>query len=348
MGEERRIVYVASATRAPGDTTAGVYVFEQDDVTGELRATGAFAASEAATFIALSPEKEHLYAVRAMSDGGVAAFAAPASGELMALNRVATGAQRPCHVTVDPSGHFVVTAHYGSGHVSVHRRLADGRVGERCDLVLPQGGGPNLERQEHAHAHYAWAEPTGRFILLVDLGTDSLWTYRLDHSSGRLAEVAVGRSDPGAGPRHLRAHRDGSLLVTGELGSSLMVFDYDAETGVTQWRSSVPATALAGAGANAPSELVLDASGAYCYVANRGPDCISVFSLASGTPKLVEDVPCLGTTPRHLAMIGNYLYVANQDSGSVVVFAVDAATGSLRATGHVVELPRPMCILARA
>ncbi|MHB1598396.1 MAG: beta-propeller fold lactonase family protein, partial [Acidimicrobiales bacterium] len=58
------------------------------------------------------------------------------------------------------------------------------------------------------------------------------------------------------------------------------------------------------------------------------------------------DVSTRGKTPRHLAVVGGYLYVANQDSATVVTFELDSGTGLPRATGNVVEVERPYCILA--
>ncbi|MBH0197615.1 MAG: beta-propeller fold lactonase family protein, partial [Nitrospira sp.] len=38
------------------------------------------------------------------------------------------------------------------------------------------------------------------------------------------------------------------------------------------------------------------------------------------------------------------LLAENQDSDSIVVFRIDKASGALKATGHVVEVPSPVCV----
>jgi 6-phosphogluconolactonase len=38
------------------------------------------------------------------------------------------------------------------------------------------------------------------------------------------------------------------------------------------------------------------------------------------------------------------LIAANQDSNSIVAFAVDEATGMPRAAGHQAEVPQPVCV----
>jgi 6-phosphogluconolactonase len=340
-----RQIYISSALAAPGDEHDGLYGYEQDRATGALVATGAFGHTVGASFVASDPSGTRLYTTRARPDGGAAAFAVEEDGSLRALGEVDTGGAGPCHVSVHRRGRFLFTAHYGSGHLSVHRLGADGAIGERTDLVRPEGSGPDPDRQTHAHAHFAWPEPSGRFVLLVDLGTDTLWTYALDTATGRLQQTAASKADPGSGPRHPRLHPDGYLLVTGELTSALMTFDYNPESGRASHRSSVSASRQARAGKNAPSELVLGAGGRFCYVANRGPDTIAVFSLQGGKPDLIDEVGCGGLVPRHLAVVGDYLYVANQESGTVDTFAL-GEDGIPWPTGTVVRLPRPYCVRA--
>lgn len=342
---KRRRVLVSSAVAEPGDPSDGIYGFEQDPSSGALLATGAFTPAPAASFVSLDPTGTRAYAVEARPVGGVAAFSVAPDGGLAPLGVARTGGAGPCHLAVHPGNRLLLAAHYDSGHLSVHRLGPDGAIGDRCDLVRPEGSGPDPERQEHAHAHFVWPEPSGRFVLLVDLGTDSVRTYALDQGSGRLEEVRVGRSEPGSGPRHLRLHPDGYLLVTGELGASLLRFDYDPEQGAATWRLGVPASQKAGRGDNYPSELAFSQDHRFCYVANRGPDTLGVFSLEQEAPVLVAEVPTEGAHPRHLAVIGEYLYVANQESASVVAFALDRASGLPRPVSSV-ALPRPFCVRA--
>lgn len=342
MAARKKRVFLSSAV---GDDSDGIYGYEQDSASGELRPIGVHASAPGASFVIRDRSGTRLYATEERPEGKVAAFGIGENNALVALGAVRTGGDGPCHVAVTPNGAYLLSAHYNSGHLSVHRLSQEGSISGRCDLVRPEGSGPDPERQEHAHAHFVWPEPSGRFVLLVDLGTDTVRTYELDQGSGRLGEVAVGRAEAGSGPRHLRAHPDGYLLVTGELGASLMTFDFDSVTGAATWRSSVPASRLAGAGDNAPSELTLGPGARFCYVANRGPDTLAVFSLAGSEPELVDEVSCEGLNPRHVAVVGDYLYVANQASGSVVSFTLDRERGTPRPTSSVC-LPRPCCVCA--
>lgn len=345
MERTTRRIYIASAAADPGQRGEGVIQCLQDPATGELHPTSVHVEASRPTFLTLHQSGRYLYATRASEDGGLTAIAITVNGELNGLGSVSTGGAGACHVAVHPSGRYAVTAHYDSGHVAVNRIRGDGSVGEQCDLVVGAGGGRDPRRQDHAHAHFCWPAPDGRFIVVVDLGTDSLRTYPFDIETGHLGQPVNGQAPPGSGPRHLVMHTDGYLLVTGELDSSLMTFSYDNSSGEARFIARVPASGMASGGANAPSELALGPSDRYCYVANRGPNSISVFLLQDGEARFSGEVPSGGQWPRHIKIIDDYLYVANQESDSVSTFLLDPRTG-IPQFRSVINVPRPYCIVA--
>jgi 6-phosphogluconolactonase len=65
-----------------------------------------------------------------------------------------------------------------------------------------------------------------------------------------------------------------------------------------------------------------------------------------GTLKETGRVSTKGRTPRNFAIdpTGAYLLAANQESGTVVVFKIDAATGALTPTGDGVKVPAPVAV----
>jgi 6-phosphogluconolactonase len=67
---------------------------------------------------------------------------------------------------------------------------------------------------------------------------------------------------------------------------------------------------------------------------------------ADGTLTAIDWTPTQGKTPRHFAITpsGAYLYAENQDSDTIVVFRVDAATGRLTPTGETFAFGSPSCI----
>ena len=296
------------------------------------------------SYLALAPDGGTLYAVLERPEGGrVAAFAVDGDG-LRALGSQPTGGTSPCHLSVHPTGRYVLTANYASGSVAVHRIHDDGSLGERTDLVHHAGSGPVRDRQEGPHAHMVVTEPSGRYVLAVDLGTDTVYRYRLDAETGRLIAHGEMTLPAGTGPRHLTFHPDGRrAYLAGELDSTVRVLEPEV-LAVGHPVSTVPAGVAV---ANLPSAIRVSADGRFCYVANRGHDSISVLVIDEGPAdlQLATTVPCGGEHPRDLVLTGEWLYVANQSSGSVTSFRVDPTTGVPTATGISLETPSPSCIL---
>lgn len=65
------------------------------------------------------------------------------------------------------------------------------------------GPGPNAERQDAPHPHGAYLDPTGRYVLVPDLGADFVRIFEVNQRTGQLEEVSPLVTKPGLGPRHL-------------------------------------------------------------------------------------------------------------------------------------------------
>jgi 6-phosphogluconolactonase (cycloisomerase 2 family) len=224
----------------------------------------------------------------------------------------------------------------------VHPLDAEGVPGERTDLLDLQGHGPDPDRQKGPHAHMVAPAPAGAEVLIVDLGSDRVWRRRLDPLSGRLTDPATAVvADPGTGPRHLLRSPDGALLLVGELGADLTW--YRPGSGGLERLGSVPASLEEGT--NFPSELAMGRDGRFVYVANRGPNTVSVFAWSGADATFVAEVPAGGDWPRHLTLIGDHLYVANERAQSVTVFRIDPESGIPAMQGSPIGEPSPTCVL---
>ena len=349
----------AAAATAPrplylgGYTTSsaqGVGLATYDPTTGKPVAAGTLAGVANPSFLALSGS--HLYAVDEQAKGTVTAIAVTSPGHLTALGSQSTGGSGPCHVSVHPAGRHVLTANYDSGSVAVHPIAADGSLKARTDLVQHTGSGPDPDRQDGPHAHMVVSDPKGAFVLSVDLGTDSVYTYSLNTGTGKLTLVSQARVTPGTGPRHLAFHPSGQYAyLANELGDSVIVCRYDQATGtLTPGRAqpTVPSGSTTGV-RNYPAEVLVSPDGAFVYVSNRGHDSVARFSVGSAgaTLTLLDAVPAGGAYPRHIGLdpTATLLFSANQNSNTVTVFRRDAGTGALTATGASLKSTSPVCVL---
>jgi 6-phosphogluconolactonase (cycloisomerase 2 family) len=325
-----------------GSYTSGITVARQDPASGALEVVESVEAPSA-SFLAWHPDGRHLYAVHETEDGAVSAFQVGDDGRLRKLNTHPTGGVQPCHLVVHPAGRHLLTANYGTGSVAVHPLDADGSLGSLTDVVLHRGSGPRADRQDGPHAHQVRVTPDGQYVLAVDLGADSVFLYRLDLQTGKLALDGAARTDSGAGPRHLAFGAGGTLHIACELDSTVTSFGYD--NGELSLLGAIPATVERPRTANLPSEIVKSPDGLFVYVANRGQDVVTVFAAALTGLRPVVDVPCGGHWPRHMAIAGPYLYLANERSHQVTCLRLDPDTGVPEPAGVALELDTPTCVL---
>ncbi|WP_433334654.1 lactonase family protein [Spirillospora sp. CA-294931] len=290
------------------------------------------------SFLALSPGGRRLYAVSEVDDGRVLAFALTREGSPRPLGHRSAHGAAPAHLSVHPSGRYLLSATYSGGTVAVHPIRPDGSLGPSAHVVRHDGAEP--------HPHQIVTAPDGRFVLAVDLGTDSVLVYRLDLATGRLDRHSRARLRPGAGPRHLAFHPGGhTAYVINELDSTVTVCAYDrGRLTPGQIVSTVPEGTTT---PNYPGEILVSPDGRHVYGTNRGHDSVAVFATRGRRLRLVTTVACGGHWPRHmeLARGGRLLYVANQRSGSVTAFTVSGAR--LEPAGTPLTTPAPACVLPR-
>jgi len=55
-------------------------------------------------------------------------------------------------------------------------------------------------------------DPSGQYVIGADAGRDQIFVWKLDMGTGKLAEVSVTKSVPGAAPRHFAFSPDGKTL----------------------------------------------------------------------------------------------------------------------------------------
>ena len=101
-------------------------------------------------------------------------------------------------------------------------------------------------------------------------------------------------------------------------------------------------------GRSTTAEIEIHPSGRFLYGSNRGHDSIVVFAIdeETGTLTYVEHEKTQGKTPRNFGIdpTGRFLLAANENSDTIVVFRIDSKTGELHPTGHVAQVPRPVCV----
>ncbi|PYR43470.1 MAG: 6-phosphogluconolactonase [Acidobacteria bacterium] len=293
------LVYVGTYT---GPKSQGIYVFRLEAETSAvsqnitLAPVGLAAASPNPSFLALDAKRRLLFAVNEVGEfggrptGAVSAFAIDArKGTLALINQQPSMGAGPCHLALDRGGRHLLVANYGSGSVSVLPVAADGRLGAASDVVQHTGSSVNPERQKGPHAHCVAIDRANRFVFVCDLGLDKVLAYRFDGQRGTLTP-----HDPPF------------------------------------------AQVKPGAG---PRHMVFRPDGGFAYVVNELTSTVTAFRYDAGAGALHE-VQTISSLPAHFdgansgAEIdvhpsGKWLYVSNRGHNSVVLFDIDATSGTL-------------------
>ncbi|MFF0837856.1 MULTISPECIES: lactonase family protein [unclassified Streptomyces] len=338
-----RPLYLGTYTSAEGGG-AGIGLAEYDPATGRITGRGTLTGVPDPSYLAVHPDGRTLYAVDERQDGAVTAVRL---ADRKVLGARGTGGAAPCHLSVHPGGRWLLSANYQSGSVAVHPIYASGALGERTAVVTHSSPAPG-PGQQGPHAHQFVTAPDGGHVLAVDLGTDTVYSYRLDERRGTLTEVARARARPGAGPRHLTFHPGGRhAYLANEVDDTVAVCAYDPPTG--RLTIGDPQPSGSSGGTNYPAQFLVTADGSYAFLANRGHNSIARYAVedSGARLRLLGTVPVAGDFPRQIALSpdGRLLFAANQRSGTVTVFHVDPEGGGLRLAGEPFASPVAVCAL---
>jgi 6-phosphogluconolactonase len=229
--------------------------------------------------------------------GSVSAFAIDrASGTLSLLNRQSSAGADPAHLVVDRAGRNVLVANYTGGSVAVLPIAADGRLKPATAIVQHKGSSVDPNRQRGPHPHGITLDPASRFAYVADLGLDKVQIYRFDAAKGWLtgANPKFAAIRSGSGPRHVTIHP----------------------------------------------------SGRFTYAINEMSCTITVFRVDSKSGGL-QELQTVATLPAGQAVdagystaeiavhpSGRFLYGSNRGHDTIVVFAIDAASGKLTVVEH--------------
>lgn len=353
----------------PPGNGGGIHIFEVDRSTGRLSAIGVCELGNSPSCLTVDATGTRLYSANETErqgpdkHGTVSAFSiAPEDGKLSLLNSVSSAGAGPTYVSLHPSGRQLFVANYFGGSVAVLPLLNDGQLGPASDVQVSQGEiGPTratnappgsfaFSGHDRTHAHMISSDPSGNFVLHVDLGLDKIFMWRFDSQLGRLTP-----GDPpsvslpaGDGPRHFDFHPNGQWLYSiQEEGSTVALFDYSSTAGRLTWRQTLSTLPAGFVGSNFCSGIVVSPDGKFLYAGNRLHDSIALFSVGSdGRLSYVEEQWTQGNYPRSFAFdpSGNFLYCCNQRSDNIAVFRVDRATGRLQFTGHFAAVGNPSMV----
>lgn len=286
----------------------GIAVFAFDEATGALSKLSEKTGTDNPNYLAVHEGNRCVYAVSEVlgwNEGLVTAYRLdPATGTLSYINKQPTLGSITAYASFDRAGKFLLVANYSvyveprdnlpDQVVAVMPVRGDGGLGTPVASRAHTGAGPNPQRQERSHAHCVMATPDNRHVVVADLGIDKLMVYRFDAGTGALS--------PG----------------------------------------EVPSVSLPpGAG---PRHFAFHPTARFAFVISELDSTIAALSFdqARGSFQLLHTVPALPAGYRdeshcadlHVSPDGRFLYGSNRGHDSIVIHAIDQATGRLTLVGH--------------
>ena len=268
-----------------------------DTDTGALTKPEFIMEAEAPAFFVIHTDGKHLYTCNAgQKTGSVSAYEIdPKTGKLTLLNQQPSGGAEPSYITLDKTEHYALVANYNAGNIAVLAIKPDKSLGDRTGFAQHTGSSVNPKRQSRPFAHSIIVDPSNRFALVADLGVDKLFVYRFNERDGSLTP-----NDP-----PFAAVKPGS----------------------------------------GPRHVKFHPNGQWVYLINEMGSTVTGFNWDAAKGSLTE-LQTISTLPAGFSNAnscaeleihpnGRFLYGSNRGHDSLVVCAIDPATGRLSLVQHV-------------
>jgi 6-phosphogluconolactonase len=325
-----------------------LYVFRLDAASGGLTEVQRLGVPASPSFIAVSPDRRHLYLnVEASPTAAIAFDIDETTGRLTELNRIQSGANGSAYIATDADGRFVLQANYESGSVTVLGTNPDGSL---IGLVDERDMGGS-----DAYPHSVSVDPSNRFVFVTNRWNPSqpgnyIAQLKFDALTGKLSDNQPARVELpfGTGPRHFAFHPTlPRAYVNNERNATVGVYLFEAATGTLTRQQDAPdvSTLSPNAGGHsAPADMRIHPSGKFLYVANRGPESIALFRVDDETGLLTTlGHESFSGEPRNLFVDpnGRLLVVGNLKGNQVRLYAIEQDTGGLSLLAQPVAVPSP-------
>ncbi|KAL7950205.1 Lactonase, 7-bladed beta-propeller domain-containing protein [Trichoderma barbatum] len=317
--------------------------------------------SDNPSWLTLDPADSVVYCLNeglSTAKGALTAFRTTPSGTLQKLGQSSTANGPVSGVVFGNNGHGLALAHYGGSAVTTWDVSNPSKLKLLQTKTYKLTGPPtDPERQDAPHPHEAVLDPTGKFLVVPDLGMDLIHLYSFDPNTLALKDITPVSVKPGSGPRHIAFVAKGSktfaYLVT-EMGNAIIGYNVTYPNGQIKF-SEIFTIPTHGTGPFLPdnisaAEIAISPDSNYLIVSSRAENNLTIpdfnnpsstipsdplinfkINPTTGQLQLLQVVPAGGQFPRQFSINneGNLVAVGLQSDGRVVFVDRDPATGLL-------------------
>lgn len=244
----------------------------------------------------------------------------------------------PCFITVDPSRNMLYVANYGDGSIDVFLLNPDGSIHKSIF---------HKKYSSHSHIHHISFSEDYKFVFILDLGDDTLFSYKiiLDENKLELQEAHSYHFPNNSEPRHLVSHKQSFYVIT-ENSCEIYQLSFSEQTGFKKIDciSILPSTIKKEENITGCAiKMSLDYQ--FLYTTIRGHNSISVIKIHPSL-EIIQNISCFGNTPRDIQFDNSqtFLLCANQNSSSISIFNRHKKTGLL-SLKDIYPIGSPACII---
>lgn len=276
-----------------------------------------------------------------LNNGGIGIFEIK-DHRVNLIDHYASKGRSYTHLCLSQDMKNLFVANYHVGTTAMYA-LNNPHVTSKVGVVYHEGKGPDpLGRQRTPHVHYVGLTPDN-YVYSVDLGSDKVVLYKVDENGLTL----VRKQDilPGSGPRHMVFSKNGRFAyLVNEIANTIMVFRYNS--GIFTMIQMISTLPRHYKGENSAAAIRLSKSGSHLFISNRGHDSIAMYSINQESGKLfLLYMVHTGKDPRDFNIYDDqWLVVGCQTSNWIEVLRLDLEKDIMERTGHVLDIPAPVCI----
>lgn len=348
MSSEKYVAYVSTYTSG-NKSTCGIRIYDVDVEKGRFSEKDQVEITNS-SYVTVSHNKKYLYSI---TDFGVEAYRILPDGGLETLNRASINGMRGCYLSTDYNDKFLFVAGYHDAKLTVLKVLEDGSIGEITEEIFHKGLGSIAERNFRPHIQCVKMTRDNKFLCAADLGMDHIVVYRLNHTTGKLRQVDMIRSEQESAPRHLKFSRDGKFVyIVHELKNHIDVYTYSVDEQDNPVFDKIQTISTLNdyhAGGSAASALNFSNDFKYLCSSNAGDNSVVLYSIdqKSGLLSKILCLPVSGDYPKDAALFpdNKHLVSLNHETNSMTFFNVDMKKGTIVMNGKEMEVDRPNCVI---
>lgn len=326
----------------------GIYVYQLDTKTGNLKKKSTFSGVLNPSFLTVSPSGKYLFACtesKTKNAGSVSSFVIDSEkGKLNFINSQRSGGENPVYLSVHRNEKWLVNGNYTEGSISVYPISESGFISPFVQNIHFEEGSVNADRQDRSHIHSTVFSPNFDYVFAPDLGSDKVRIFKFNEENVKPLQSSnqpFMQSTLRSGPRHFTFHPNGNFAYCiEEMGGSITTYQYkNGELTEIQKINTHPMELKDNFES---SDIHISPDGRFLYASNRGNENnLAIFSIQeNGRLNLEGYQPTLGKHPRIFGIdeSGKFVIVTNTGTNDVFVFQRDFHTGILKKVGKRVKI----------